>query len=459
MESLRSSSLPHFTDTPCFCYSTSRSTTTTMSSAKLGTSLRISNVCRQCRAHLNEQQWQGVVPARPISRLWSSSSARERPMWHQPQRMSNMRLSKHPEHVQSRSQTTKASKVPSVQVTELSMPILQAKVNELADSILRGPSSERGVPDEKDVLNILRMFERSAEQLLGMQEPGQKKEKGTSDGTATSALLSSVNKKQNSQTVNPTDILQNISRRAISLMEHPSVFLTSAILKQYISLQSLLGRPQTFPHILNLYRTKPAPRPQSTAPYVTYQQQNPSSPSTAIPPTTADMALAAAIKLHTLPLCLSIIDETYCTTSYARSKILRSALFPVMGALFTPLAAYTLATRFAMIQDSMDPSTATGIAMAGIMTYTAAVGTIGYVALTTANDQMVRVTWASGIPLWERWIREEERGAVDKVAQAWGFSSIERWGEEEGRDWDELREWIGVRGMILDRVSLMEGME
>lgn len=102
---------------------------------------------------------------------------------------------------------------------------------------------------------------------------------------------------------------------------------------------------------------------------------------------------------------------------------------------------------------------ATQVAMAGILTYTTAVATVGYVALTTANDQMVRVTWATGLPLWERWMREEERNAMDKIAQAWGFKNRDKWGEEEGDEWDLLKEWTGVRGMIVDRVELMDGME
>lgn len=97
--------------------------------------------------------------------------------------------------------------------------------------------------------------------------------------------------------------------------------------------------------------------------------------------------------------------------------------------------------------------------MAGILTYLLTVGSMGYVTATTANDQMVRVTWMKGMPLWERWIREEERAAVDKVAQAWGFQDPLKWGDEEGEDWGLLREWAGVRGMLLDRVESMQGME
>ena len=72
---------------------------------------------------------------------------------------------------------------------------------------------------------------------------------------------------------------------------------------------------------------------------------------------------------------------------------------------------------------------------------------------------MDRVTWARGVPLWERWVREEERAALDRVAGKWGFAARERRGEEEGEEWEVLREECGVRGMCLDRVELMEGME
>jgi hypothetical protein len=81
------------------------------------------------------------------------------------------------------------------------------------------------------------------------------------------------------------------------------------------------------------------------------------------------------------------------------------------------------------------------------------------VAITTANDQMERVVWAQGVPLRYRWLREEERAALDKVAVAWGFKEPWKRGEEEGQEWESLREFIGMRGMILDKSELMEGME
>jgi hypothetical protein len=42
---------------------------------------------------------------------------------------------------------------------------------------------------------------------------------------------------------------------------------------------------------------------------------------------------------------------------------------------------------------------------------------------------------------------------------AWGFKEESRRGEEEGAEWEELKAWVGRRGMVVDRVELMEGME
>lgn len=102
---------------------------------------------------------------------------------------------------------------------------------------------------------------------------------------------------------------------------------------------------------------------------------------------------------------------------------------------------------------------ATNVAFVGITAYVGLTAMIGVVAVATANDQMDRITWGQGIPLRERWMREEERAAIDKIAGVWGFREVWRRGEEEGEDWDALREWVGNRGMMLDRVELMEGME
>lgn len=336
---------------------------------------------------------------------------------------------------------------------------LQEEIVGLFGAIVPDQQAPKEIPTEDAVVKALESYLKIAEELLGRKDiPPQQAPKNL-DGTATSALLKSVNRRQTARTITKAELLDTISQNAVNMLEYMPTFITPKILNKYIALQSILGRPQTFPNILHLYRSKPIPRTTSQAPFVSFQNQNPDSASAAVPVPVAEEAVAAAIRSHDLPLALSVIDNTYCTTAYKRSKFLRSALFPMLGAVLTPFAAYTLAARFSLMQSTVDTPAATGVAMAGILTYTTAVATIGYVAVTTANDQMVRVTWAQGVPLWERWVREEERAAVDQVAQAWGFRSKDRWGEEEGVDWEALKEWAGMRGMVIDKVELMEGME
>ncbi|EHK98844.1 hypothetical protein M7I_5354 [Glarea lozoyensis 74030] len=109
---------------------------------------------------------------------------------------------------------------------------------------------------------------------------------------------------------------------------------------------------------------------------------------------------------------MDIIEFSYATKAYRRAKFIKTGLLPVTGFAAAPFAAY-----------------------------------------------MDRVTWAPGMPLRERWVREDERAAIDKISGAWGFRELWRRGEEEGEEWEAIREWAGLKGMILDRTELMEGME
>jgi hypothetical protein len=247
-----------------------------------------------------------------------------------------------------------------------------------------------------------------------------------------------------------------LSEVAYSVIKYPTVFITPRILELYVKIQSGLKKPETFPELFHMYGHKPLP--QNGAP-IRYAEQNPNKISNAVSAATADRALQTAIDARQLPAAMGIVESTYATTASRRSKFFHRGLLPATGVAVVPVAAYTLASTLAHLQTTMDSSMATGVAFAGIMAYTLFTGTIGMVAITTANDQMDRVTWAPGIPLRQRWIREEERHAIDKIAGAWGFRESWRRGEEEGKDWDALREWIGGKGMILDRVELMEGME
>ncbi|KAI9759052.1 MAG: hypothetical protein M4579_002641 [Chaenotheca gracillima] len=248
-----------------------------------------------------------------------------------------------------------------------------------------------------------------------------------------------------------------VSGTIVELMMYPPVFITPNILNIVVDIQTLLQRPQTLPRILSLYANKPMPHPNTTP--IKFSNPDPNKAQFAVPLPTASAALQSAITLRDLSLCLSIIYNTVATPSFRNNKFLRKGLVPCTALAVAPVAGFAVATRLSELQNTMDPQTATAIAFGGIVTYLGATVGIGLVALTTSNDQMNRVTWAQGIPLRQRWLREEERAALDQVAAAWGFREVERRGEEEGEEWLELKEWIGTKGMILDRVELMEGME
>lgn len=335
---------------------------------------------------------------------------------------------------------------------------IHARVQELSSSVLQ--STESKIPEEERVLYVLEQLEYLARSVLddktaaeGKAQPKTKDQKQT----ATSALLGSVNARSYPASISKASILSSISARAEEIVRHPDVFLTPAILKAYIQLQGLLHQPSSFPDVFHLYARKPIPSVGKDA--VSYSAASPDQVKSAVPSDTASLALTSAIDAHNLPLAMDIISTTFCTPAFKKAKVFRQAAFPIVGLGVAPIAAYSLSSTFSHFQQSMDPGTATGMAFAGIMTYIGAVSMVGYVAVTTANDQMDRVTWATGVPLWERWVREEERAAIDRLAGAWGFKELQRRGEEEGDEWDALREWVGSRGMVLDKVSLMEGME
>lgn len=328
------------------------------------------------------------------------------------------------------------------------------RVQELAASALK--PQDGPVPSEQRLLYVLEHLDSIAKGLVDAKTISAASQQKRS-GTAASALLGSVNTRQAPSSVTKAALLALISQKAEEMMRHPNIFITPAILAQYAELQTLLHQPSSFPDVFSLYANKSIPTASSNA--VSFSPATPDKINTAIDPKTANTALSAAITAHDLPLAIDIIDTSFCTPSFRKAKVLRQALVPIGGLALAPVAAYSLASVFSTWQPTLDPQQATWMAFAGIMTYISAVSMTGYVAITTANDQMDRITWAQGVPLWERWVREEERAAVDRVAGAWGFKSVEKRGEEEGQDWDDLREWVGRRGMVLDKVELMDGME
>ena len=251
--------------------------------------------------------------------------------------------------------------------------------------------------------------------------------------------------------------INKLSDTVYKIVTSPQVFITPAVLETYVNVQSLLGRPETLSQVFSLYAKKPVPTPNSSP--IQYTAANPNKAASAVPSKAANTALDAAIKAKNLPLCLDIINNTVCAPAFRRSKIYKKATVPFATFAAAPLAAYTVASQLSAYQSTMSPETATNIAFAGILAYVGLTATTGVVALTTSNDQMDRVTWATGMPLRERWLREEERAMIDRVAGAWGFKESWRRGDEEGQDWAALKEFCGLRGMVLDRAELMEGME
>jgi hypothetical protein len=322
------------------------------------------------------------------------------------------------------------------------------------------------VPSNEAVVGVLAKCQRLAEALVSRENDGA----STNDeGNAISSLLDMEEKKSASipaekraHQANRTAKLDSrladsISRIATDLLMDKKVFISPEALEHYTKTQTLLRRAEHFPEIFNLYANKPVPEANSSP--VKYLKPNPKSINSAVPSELATMALNVAIAQKNLPLVLAIIDNTFCAPAFHRAKVFRKAGVPLAGLASAPLACYAAATWAASVQNTMDPSTATGIAFAASLAYVGGTSAMGILAITTANDQMERVTWLPGIPLRHRWLREEERAAMDKVAVAWGFKDPYMRGEEVGEEWESLREFIGMRGMILDKTELMAGME
>jgi hypothetical protein len=322
------------------------------------------------------------------------------------------------------------------------------------------------VPSNEAVVKVLEKCQKIAESLVSREDD---KSPTSDEGNAVSSLLDMEEKKdatgpvekgahqaKRSPKVDPR-LADSISSLANDLLKDEKVFISPEALECYTRTLALLGRPEHFPEIFHLYANKPVPEENSSP--IKYHKANPKSVNSAVPAELANMALDVAIAQRNLSLVLAIIDNTFCAPAFHRAKIFKKAGVPLAGLAGAPAACYALASWAATFQSSMDPSTATGIAFAASLAYVGGTASMGILAITTANDQMERVVWLPGIPLRHRWLREEERAAMDKVAVAWGFKDPYMRGEEVGEEWESLREFIGMRGMILDKTDLMEGMQ
>jgi hypothetical protein len=370
-----------------------------------------------------------------------------------------LKSQKYPSQISRQSSTTATG---TYDGAKLSGAVNTAKVEDvlhdaevLTDKLL----SSEGSPKPSDVNEVMKQLEQVAEKVMAPQAPATTPQ----DGSEMSALLS-LNKgaaKSSSVAQNGSSTAKSAAAKleqlALSVLEHPPIFITPNVLKRYVNIMSILKKPETLPGVFDLYANKPIPIEGSKP--VKYKQANPKKASSAVEKPTADIALQTALDAKDLQAAMDIVETSYNTTAFRRAKFVRKAMVPVVGLGLAPVAAYAIAGKLATYQTTMDPSSAQNIAFVGILGYIGFTATTAVVAITTANDQMVRITWAPGMPLRERWMREEERFAIDQIAQAWGFEEVWRRGEEEGEEWEAIREWAGRKGMILDKSNLMEGME
>lgn len=336
-----------------------------------------------------------------------------------------------------------------------------ASVQRVKDTLL----SQDEVPNAASITAALRTCRNAATLIQEYFAQPQISGRATQSGTVTSDLLSldgngaKATQKPQSK---PADLgrareaIDSISDAVYAIIAHQNILITPQLLGQYVFLQARLGRPETLPHVFRLYASKSQPR--GAAGSISYVKQNPNKLAKAVSPEVVDKALEVAIEAKNMDAAIGIIENTYATRAFIKSKILTKALVPIAAFAAAPAAVFILARNLSQLQNTMDDANATAVAFAGVLTYVACTAAFGVFSVATQNDQMKRVTWAPGMALRDRWMREEERAALDTVACAFGFSEKHRWGEEQGVEFQTLREYILRKGMILDRVELMEGM-
>ncbi|KAL4786112.1 hypothetical protein BJX76DRAFT_322582 [Aspergillus varians] len=317
--------------------------------------------------------------------------------------------------------------------------------------------SSQTVPSNEAVVQLLQKCLDVAEAIV------QPNRASTKEDNEISSLLNleEKNTKKASKAVQNAQLAQpsadTLCRIVHDLLTDDKIFISPEALTFYVKIHTLLKRPKHFPEIFHLYAHKPIPEENSSP--IKYLRPNPKDINSAIPVDLANMALDVAIEQRNLGLVLAIIDHTFCTPAFHRAKFFKRAAIPLGILTTTPLGCYVAASWAASLQNTMEPSTATAIAFAATLSYVGGTSSVGLLSIVTANDHMERVVWVPGVPLRQRWLREEERAALDRVALAWGFKDVYMRGEEEGEEWESLREFIGMRSMILDKTDLMQGMQ
>lgn len=355
------------------------------------------------------------------------------------------------------SQGDQAAQADAVDLSEIS-----AAVDRITKAFLAQP----GIPSEETTLTALRACGKGDLRVTSEipEQTSEHSEVETTashlldlDSTQTTRKTTATESLQPRDALSRQDVVDQISNAAYAIITHPPVVITPQVLAEYVGLQSRLGKPESLPQVLELFADKPTPQLVSGS--IRYKERTSRGFGTAIDPTVVEKALDAAIEAKNLDAAVGVVESTYATKASRRQRLLSKALVPATAFTLTPIAVYILASDLSVLpENSLDQGTATTVTFAAILAYVGFTSIIGGVAASTANDQMKRVTWAPGTPLRERWLRETERAAFDKVACGFGFSDERRYGEERGEEFQLLREFLLRRGMVLDAVELMPGM-
>jgi len=427
-------------------------------------------LCQACEL-VSGQQWSRTAQ-RPLGALRSgkSSAARAnvtrpvsvRPFTTSPALLKVKRSQSPQSPEQSQNRFGKTGAAATYQPPGLDSAAVVASV----DRVLRAFMGPVGIPSEEMTLTALRAISKIDVKPVPADAAERRAEDAAAEprGPASQLLgLEGMDSKagdaartQKSPAQRAQDVIDKVSDAAYSIVTLPTVVITRSVLEEYVKLQARLGRPESLPQILDLYASKPKPKMASGV--IKYVERNPSKADSAVDVSIAEAALDAAIEAKDLGAAIGILEHTYSSKAFLRAKLIKKALLPGVAVAGTPVAIYYAATELAQLQHALEPRIATGFAFAGAICYVGFTATIGMVAHFTANDQMKRVTWASGTPLRHRWLYEDERAALDKIACSFGFSEEHRYGEEEGEEFLWLREYILSKSMILDAVDLMPGM-
>lgn len=345
------------------------------------------------------------------------------------------------------------------------MAALKRNLNKVERDIARIKSSNKVEP-ESDTLEVLQGLEDVARQAIAIRSGKPPPRKIEIKQSSAGAILDMGRDEDEPPTVqqpvsrapssNELPSPQYLSRLAVDLLRYPTIFISPQVLAAYVHLQRLLSCPRAIPEIFHLYAHKPVPELGSSPPK--FAKPSPKAAKQAVPADLAKEALGAAIETADMPLALNIVDVTYCTPAWRRHRALTKLGLPGFVVSILPLAIYMIAQEASVYSGFIDPTLFKINTFVGISTYVLCTGTLGFVALTTHNDHHTRVVWRPGTPLLDRYMREDERAALDRIACAWGFKEDWRRGDEEGEEWEGLREWIALRGMVLDKPDLMPGM-